>query len=67
VPYAPRATATLYINDWAAAPVAGTVVELWGVVQDTDDTNDDTDVPSGTAQGGARFFGQWVIAGVDAA
>jgi hypothetical protein len=67
VPYAPRAMATLFINDWAAAPVAGTVVELWGVVQDVDGTNDDTDTPSGTVQGGARFFGQWVIAGVDAA
>ena len=66
VPYAPRAVATLYIFDWAAAPVAGTVIELWGVLQDVDGTNDDTDAPSGTAQGGARMFGQFIVAAVDA-
>jgi len=52
--------------DWAAAPVAGTVVELWGVLLNTDSTDDDTDAPSGTASGGARFFGAWVIAAADA-
>ncbi len=52
--------------DWAAAPVAGTTVGLWGVLIDTDGTDDDTDAPSGTAAGGARFFGSWVIAAADA-
>lgn len=67
VPYAPRAVATLFVNDWAAAPVAGTLMELWGVLQDVDGTNDDTDAPSGTSQGGARLFGQFPVAAVDAA
>lgn len=66
VPYALFAEAMLEAPDWAAAPVAGTVVSLWGVLKDTDGTDDDTDAPSGTAAGGARFFGSWVIAAVDA-
>lgn len=66
VPFALFAEAMLEAPDWAAAPVAGTVVSLWGVLQDTDGTDDDTDAPSGTAVGGARFFGSWVIAAVDA-
>jgi hypothetical protein len=66
VPYALFAEAMLEAPDWAAAPVAGTVVSLWGVLLDTDGTDDDTDAPSGTASGGARFFGSWVIAAVDA-
>lgn len=52
--------------DWAAAPVAGTVVELWGLLKDVDGTDDDTDAPSGSASGGARFFGAWVMAAADA-
>jgi hypothetical protein len=66
VPYAPYAEAMMEAPDWAAAPVAGTTVSLWGVLKDTDGTDDDTDAPSGTASGGARFFGAWVIAAVDA-
>ena len=66
VPYALFAEAMLEAPDWAAAPVAGTVVSLWGVLKDTDGTDDDTDAPSGTAAGGARFFGSWVIAAADA-
>lgn len=66
VPYARYALAMAEFPDWAAAPVAGTVVELWGVLIDTDGTDDDTDAPSGTAAGGARFFGAWVIAAADA-
>ncbi len=66
VPYALFAEAMLEAPDWAAAPVAGTVVSLWGVLKDTDSTDDDTDAPSGTASGGARFFGSWVIAAADA-
>src|SRR5678816_4848461 len=52
--------------DWAAAPLAGTLIELWGLLKDVDGTDDDTDVPSGTAPGGARYFGSFVIAGADA-
>ncbi len=66
VPYARYGKAVASFPDWAAAPVAGTVVELWGLLQDVDSTSDDTDAPSGTAAGGARFFGAWVIAAADA-
>ena len=52
--------------DWAAAPVAGTTIDLYGVLIDTDGTDDDTDAPSGTANGGARYFGSWIIAAADA-
>lgn len=66
VPYALFAEAMLEAPDWAAAPVAGTTVSLWGVLKDTDGTDDDTDAPSGTASGGAKFFGSWIIAAADA-
>jgi len=66
VPYATHAVAMGEFPDWAAAPVAGTTVELWGVLKDVDGTDDDTDAPSGTAYGGARYFGQWVMAAADA-
>lgn len=66
VPYARWAVAMAEFPDWAAAPVAGTVVELFGVLKDVDGTDDDTDAPSGTAAGGARYFGAWPIAAVDA-
>jgi hypothetical protein len=66
VPYAEYALAMAEFPDWAAAPVAGTVVELWGVLLNTDSTDDDTDVPATTASGGARYFGAWVIAAADA-
>lgn len=66
VPYARYAVAMAEFPDWAAAPVAGTVVELWGVLKDTDGTDDDSDAPSGTASGGARYFGAWTIAAADA-
>lgn len=66
VPYAPYAKAVASFPDWAAAPVLGTTVELWGVLKDVDSTSDDTDAPSGTSQGGARYFGAWVIAAADA-
>ena len=65
-PGAPYALAMAEFPDWAAAPVANTQVELWGVLQNTDGTDDDTDAPSGTAAGGARFFGAWIIAAADA-
>lgn len=66
VPYAQFAEAMIEMPDWGAAPVAGTSVSLWGVLIDTDGTDDDTDAPSGTASGGARWFGSWVVAAVDA-
>jgi len=66
VPYATDALAMLEAPDWAAAPVAGTVVSLWGVLKNIDGTDDDTDAPSGSAAGGARFFGAWIIAAADA-
>lgn len=66
VPGAPYAVAMAEFPDWAAAPVAGTVVELWGLLKDVDGTDDDTDAPSGTANGGARPFGAWTIAAADA-
>jgi hypothetical protein len=66
VPYASFAKVMAEFPDWAAAPVAGTFVELWGVLKDTDGTDDDTDAPSGTASGGARPFNAFIIAAVDA-
>lgn len=65
-PNAPLALAMAEFPDWAAAPAAGTVVELWGVLLDTDGTDDDTGAPSGTSSGGARYFGAWPIAAADA-
>lgn len=66
VPYATHANAMIEAPDWAAAPVAGTVVELWGLPINVDGTDDDTDAPSGTASGGARYMGSWVLAAADA-
>lgn len=65
-PYAPNAIAMLEAPDWAAAPVQGTVVSLWGIVNNVDSTDDETQAPSGTGAGGAHFFGQWVISANDA-
>lgn len=66
VPYALFAEAMLEAPDWAAAPAAGTFVALYGVLKDVDSTDDDTDAPSGTSAGGAKFFGSWPIAAADA-
>ncbi len=66
VPAASHALAMAEFPDWAAAPVAGTVVELWGLLKDVDGTDDDTGAPSGTASGGARYFGSFVIEAADA-
>lgn len=65
VPYARWGRATAVFPDWAAAPVAGTTVDLYGVLQDVDGTSDDTDAPSGSTVGGAKYFGSWVIAAQD--
>lgn len=67
VPGAPYATAMIEVPDWGAAPAAGTVVELWGLLLNTDGTDDDTNAPSGTAANGARFFGVWPAVAQDAA
>lgn len=66
VPYALYAEAMLEAPDWAAAPAANTFIGLYGVLLDTDGTDDDTDPPSGTAVNGARYFGSWPMAAVDA-
>lgn len=66
VPYAPSALAMIEMPDWAAAPVAGTVVELWAVMQDVDGTDDETDAPATTVSGGAHCLGGWVVAAADA-
>lgn len=66
VPNAPYARAMAEFPDWAAAPVANTTVELYGVLHNTDGTEDDTDAPSGTAANGAKLFGAWIIAAADA-
>jgi|SRR5688572_11915168 len=64
-PNAPFARAMIEMPDWAAAPVGNTVIELWGILHNTDGTEDDTNAPSGTSQGGARFFGSWTVAATD--
>lgn len=66
VPYADYAVAMIECPDWAAAPVAGTAVELWGLMVDVDGTDDETDAPSVSATGGAHFLGAWTIAAADA-
>jgi hypothetical protein len=66
VSYAEYAVAMGEFPDWAAAPTTPALIELWGVLIDTDGTDDDTDAPSGTTSNGARYFGSWVMAGVDA-
>jgi len=66
VPAAPYAIAMAEFPDWAAAPVAGTVIELWGLLLNVDSTDDDTGAPATTASGGARPFGSFVIEAADA-
>jgi hypothetical protein len=65
VPYATHAVAMIEMPDWAAAPVAGTTVSLWGLMVDVDGTDDDTDAPASAASGGAVFLGSWPIAAAD--
>lgn len=65
-PYAPFAKVMVEAPDWAAAPGAGTVLELWGVLKDVDSTDDDTDAPSGSNANGARYFGFCVLDDADA-
>jgi hypothetical protein len=66
VPYATHANAMIEMPDWAAAPVAGTTVQLWGLMSDVDGADNDTDAPASAASGGARFLGAWPIAAADA-
>lgn len=65
-PYAPNALAMLEAPDWAAAPAERTVVSLWGIVNNVDGTDDETQAPSGTSSGGAHYFGSFVISANDA-
>jgi hypothetical protein len=66
VPYATHAVVYIQMPDWAAAPVAGTSVELWGLMQDIDSTTDESDAPATSVQGGAHFLGACIIAAADA-
>lgn len=66
VPNATDANAMLETPDWAAAPVAGTTVGLWGLLKDTDGTDDDTPAPSAASSGSARFFGAFTMSAADA-
>jgi hypothetical protein len=66
VPYATRALAVGSFPDWAAAPVAGTTVDLYCLFLNIDGTSDETDAPSGSTVGGAHWMGSWIIAAADA-
>jgi hypothetical protein len=61
VPYADRAMCMLEC-DYAVAPTAGQVVELWGLPLNVDGGDDVTDAPSGTASGGAVPLCSWPLA-----
>jgi hypothetical protein len=65
VPNAPCALAMIELPDWGGAPTALSTVGLWGVLPNTDGTDDDTDAPSGSASNGARFFGSFILAASD--
>lgn len=58
-PYAKKALVTAQFPAWGGAPVAGGYIELRGVAQNVDSTNDETGVPSGTANSGAHYFGKF--------
>ena len=60
VPYATHAMCMLEC-DYASAPTAGQVVELWGLMLNVDGTDDCTDAPATTASNGANFLGAWVL------
>lgn len=66
VPYATHALVVMSVPDFGSAPAAGSTIELWGLMQNVDGTSDETDAPSGTAQGGATYLGGMVVAAVDA-
>jgi hypothetical protein len=61
VPYAPLALATIVTGTFAANPVEGSEMELWGVIQDTITTSDDTGAPSGSTLNAPRHFGSWTM------
>lgn len=60
VPYAPMAVAVLTI-EMVATPGAGTVMELWAVMQDVDGTTDETPVPATTSSNAAHCLGGFVL------
>lgn len=60
VPYATHAMCMLEC-DYASAPTAGQVVELWCLPLNVDGTDDTTDAPSGTASNGGVYLGAWVL------
>jgi hypothetical protein len=61
----PYADAMIEMPDWAAAPVAGTVVQLWALVSDVDGADNDTQAPASAASGGARLLCSWVVSADD--
>lgn len=60
VPYADQAMCMLEC-DYASAPTAGQVIELWCLPLNVDGADDTTDAPSGTASNGAVYMGAWVL------
>jgi hypothetical protein len=68
VQWAPYGLATLYVNEFLAAPTSGAVISLYGVLNNVDGTSDDTNLPSGTTgQATPRFFGSFPMAASTAA
>lgn len=65
VPYAPYALAMAEFPDWAAAPTAGSTVELYAIRKNTDGTEDDTGTPSGSAANGAQLVGVFTLYATD--
>lgn len=61
IPYAPYAVAMIELPDWGGVPTAGGSIGLWGVLKNTDGTDDDTDAPASTSAGGAWFFGAFPV------
>jgi hypothetical protein len=66
VPYATHVELMIEMPDWAAAPVAGTQVSIWGLPINVDGGDDVTDAPTGAAVGGALLLGSCSIAAADA-
>ena len=66
VPMAQEALYMLIAPDFGGTPAAGAAIEVWAVHQNVDSTDDETDAPSGTAQGGAIFLVSIPIAPTDA-
>lgn len=66
VPNARYAKVVAVFPAWSGPPAAGSVIDLYGLPQDVDSTNDDTDAPATTVVGGARLLGSFVLANQNA-